>query len=267
MIQRPKLFLSYSRDDSPYALKLSKRLEGGRFEVFLDVRDIAAGVDWFEDIELGIRQANAVVVLLGQNTARSDWVTYEYALAMGAGIPIVALALPGATVPEPMRRFQVLNYDPEGAPDVVAHIRRGISRHSDQLSEERLRKAPKAVPTLHGCFILEDGELTGNFTEEPPSISVELWLESVPGATEKVMFEILDRSVSPRRWTVPRRHTNGRAFLTDVCLYGDVGILVRSVGARSEWSISTTLLEALERHHGRDRDSEVRSGLDQFRRY
>jgi hypothetical protein len=87
MKNTPYVFLSYSRRDRVQATALEKALE-------------ASGL-----------HARGVVVLVTAATASSEWVTYEYTLAAGSGVPVIAVVVHGAKVPDPVRQqFQTVDY-------------------------------------------------------------------------------------------------------------------------------------------------------------
>ena len=74
---KPFLFVSYSRRDQQFAMKLTVDLENSGAEVWIDQLKIPAG-DFFETrIVDAIRKSNFVVVLLSNNSIRSDWVRQE----------------------------------------------------------------------------------------------------------------------------------------------------------------------------------------------
>jgi hypothetical protein len=81
MKKHAHLFLSYSRDDRKRAKALETALLKSHVRVWRDERNIDPGTKWFEAIEKGIRDARGVVVLATAAAAKSEWVTYEYALA------------------------------------------------------------------------------------------------------------------------------------------------------------------------------------------
>jgi hypothetical protein len=85
------IFLSYNHNDHVFALKTMKpQLEDAEFEVWTD-DDIKAGTAWREEIDNKIRSAIALVVIMSSDARDSEYVTYEWACAWGAHIPVIPI--------------------------------------------------------------------------------------------------------------------------------------------------------------------------------
>lgn len=254
------IFLSYSRKDEDSARALEQALEALDLRVWRDTRSIAAGTKWPEALENAIRNARGVAVLMTAASAGSDWVTYEYAFATGAQIPIVAVIMGRAEIPAPLRNFQIVSYStPRNAAEQIVEGIRYQSR--------AVRRVRASTPRLVAKFQEENGSLcrTGK------SIWLYLWIEDAPRETRSVTFEIMDLGFEDRKWTEPRakgRKNELREFVTDeMNSYGDVEIWARGNGAgRGAWLTKSTLYEALVRYHGRrPANLQIRRGLNQIR--
>jgi hypothetical protein len=260
----PTIFLSYSRVDQAKATALEDALKARHLSVWRDIRSIPAGARWSETIEAGIRGSRGVVVLITPESATSEWVTYEYAFATGARIPVVAVATRGARVPSPIQQFQIVPF--RDAASVAKRIDVGLSDQSRAAGQERA-----ASPVLVAKFREEDGELVLASGGRTPSLCIDLWLEQVPKQTTSVSFEIPDEGFQDPKWRV-RRGGRGagdpREFLTDdFNSYGDVEVWARGIGrGAGNWSTSGRLYEALNRYYRRQRMSpEIRAALKQIR--
>jgi hypothetical protein len=264
MKQTPSVFLSYSRRDSARARALEAALKARKVPVWRDVRSIAAGERWSDAIEQGIRESRGVAVLITAASAASEWVTYEYALATGAQVPVVAVRVRKAMVPSPIRRFQIVEYS--DARSVAKSIDQGILAQSRAAGRKRA-----STPTLVARFQEVNGEIALASGGKIPQIWMELWMEQVPSQTRTVAFEILDLGFRDRKWTVRRRKQGAnslREFLTDdMNSYGDVEIWARGVGrGPANWAINSRLYEALLRYYrSRPKNAEVRRALKQIR--
>ena len=257
------IFLSYSRKDELRARALEQALGERGLRVWRDARSIAAGTRFFEAIEKGIRDARGVVVLVTPSSANSDWVTFEYAFATGARVPIVAVAPSDAEIPEPvLQHFQTVKYSTAG--EAADRIVEGI-----QVQRRSARQALASTPKLFAKFQEEDGELCRAADGE--SICMDLWIDGAARETRSVTFEIMDLGVEDREWTQerPKRGKQSlRDFLTDdVSLYGDVDIWVRGTGrGPGNWRTKSTLYEALVRYHSDNPpNAQIRRGLKQIR--
>jgi len=84
------IFISYSPKDARPMLLLQEALVRGALKPFIDPAP-RPGMDWRLDIDEAIIHADAIVVLITPNSAESVYVTYEWALALGLGIPVVPI--------------------------------------------------------------------------------------------------------------------------------------------------------------------------------
>ena len=103
-----RAFISYRRDDtSGYAGRIYDRLQR-RFpgQIFMDVTDIRAGVDYVELIEREVRISSVLVALIGRHWLdgnrlqdTDDLVNREIALALKNDVSVIPVLLRGAHMP------------------------------------------------------------------------------------------------------------------------------------------------------------------------
>jgi CheY-like chemotaxis protein len=87
-----KVFVSYDSDNDDFAQLLRLTLEKENIEVWKDTHQIFAGTEWRNEIDQGILNCDAIIVLLNGDSCKSQYVTYEWAFALGNGkivIPIL----------------------------------------------------------------------------------------------------------------------------------------------------------------------------------
>jgi TIR domain/YARHG domain len=84
------IFISYAREDKPWARRLAEALEGRGWSVWWDA-EIPPGETWDEVIERELTAAKAVVVLWSQAAVKKRWVKTEASLALDANklIPVL----------------------------------------------------------------------------------------------------------------------------------------------------------------------------------
>jgi|CXWL01.1.fsa_nt_gi nucleoside 2-deoxyribosyltransferase len=252
------LFLSYSRSDAGLADQLEAAF-GRSFSIWRDHKSIQAGSVFSAEIDAGLRSADGVVLLLTPRSAASPWVVYEYGFALGASVPVVAV-LKDVEVPQPIRRFQAVEFEPAAA--TPAKVLDGL-RHQ--------REAQRATTRLVAQFREHDGEVVEVGGGKCPELGLELWVENPAPETQSVAYEIEDETVERSAWTIGRKRTLAtKAFLTDddLSLYGDVWI--RAVGfdgrKRELWRSDSRLYEALLRSYQHRRPSKsVRRALGQIK--
>lgn len=100
------VFISYKRENSEFAKKLRQKIETAGFKTWMD-SDLRAGVDWRYAIDTAIRDSFALLVIMTPDASESKYVTYEWACALGARIPVIPIMLqPAALHP----RLDILQY-------------------------------------------------------------------------------------------------------------------------------------------------------------
>jgi hypothetical protein len=86
------VFVSYSRKDAEFVEMLRQRLRDANFEVWTD-SGVRPGNDWRTEIDDAIRDAFVVLVVVTPAARVSEYVTYEWAFALGAGIKVIPMIL------------------------------------------------------------------------------------------------------------------------------------------------------------------------------
>jgi hypothetical protein len=102
------LFISYSRKDIEFALKLTEACKGQAWDVWIDSEGIPPTVDWWKEIEKGIQEAGVFVFLISPDSARSKVCKQEIEHAVKNGkrlIPIVVRDVSGEESPSELRHL------------------------------------------------------------------------------------------------------------------------------------------------------------------
>lgn len=100
------LFISYSRVDTAFALRLVGDLKARGVEAWFDQLDIPAGVNWDNEIEAALDHAQTVVVILSAVSAKSENVKNEIGAALERGKQIVPIVVAKGAVPLIITRVQ-----------------------------------------------------------------------------------------------------------------------------------------------------------------
>ena len=116
LVERLRVFVSYARlDGAELAEELTSGLQLLGFTPTLDKRDIAAAEDWEQRLDALIRQADTVVFLLSPRSVQSPRCAWEVERAVALSkriVPIVALPVAEAEVPEPLRKLNFIDFGP-----------------------------------------------------------------------------------------------------------------------------------------------------------
>ena len=105
-----RVFISYSRDDLDFADQLDAALDLCGFECLIDRHGISGGEDWKRRLGNLISEADTVVFVLSQDSARSEicaWEVEEAARLNKRILPVICRPLEGASPPP---RLRDLNY-------------------------------------------------------------------------------------------------------------------------------------------------------------
>lgn len=71
------VFISCSKKDLAYAVKLSKKLQREGFDPWLDVERLKAGTPWQERLYTGVEDCDAYVLIMSPSSRKSKWVETE----------------------------------------------------------------------------------------------------------------------------------------------------------------------------------------------
>jgi HEAT repeat protein len=143
-----RVFISYCHEDGDFSDTLRRKLEEAGFATWQDT-DLYGGQQWRVEIDLAIREAPAVIVVLSPEAVRSDYVNYEWAFALGAGVNVVPVLLrPGTEALHPaLQSRQYLDFSNRLARpwDLLFRAVKGIS---SQAPQSTIRVPPGAPPVL-----------------------------------------------------------------------------------------------------------------------
>ena len=103
-------FLSYSRKNKDFALKLQKDLRENQVECWIDTRDISAGKIWDREIEEAIQSCDSLILILSKDSVESDNVLDEVYHALGIGKNIIPIMIEDCKVPYRLSRYQNIDF-------------------------------------------------------------------------------------------------------------------------------------------------------------
>lgn len=80
-----QIFISYSRKDQVFALKLYNDLFSEGYPVWIDQEEIKEGEKWRPQLDHHIRKSNRFIVLVSNHSSKSPWVNHEGSMAFALG--------------------------------------------------------------------------------------------------------------------------------------------------------------------------------------
>src|SRR5437764_14170014 len=103
------VFISFKHEDLDFAENVISRLEKVGFSTWADDK-LRAGDDWRTTIDLAIKNAFALVVIMTPEAKASEYVTYEWAFAWGAGVKVIPVLLRPTELHPRLEALQYLDF-------------------------------------------------------------------------------------------------------------------------------------------------------------
>jgi anti-anti-sigma factor len=103
-------FVSYSRADSEFVVRLARDLRQAGVRVWLDQLDIPIGQRWDEAVERALKECTELIVVLSPAAVGSTNVMDEVSYALGDAKLVVPVLLSACDVPFRLRRVQRIDF-------------------------------------------------------------------------------------------------------------------------------------------------------------
>ena len=143
-------FVSYSREDWEFVLRLSKDLKTKGAKVWMDKLDIRPGQRWEREVETALNNCSRMLVILSPASVGSSNVLAEAAFAIDEGKEVIPVLYLECKIPFRLRPFQYADfrtsYD-EGLQELLATL--GNNRAAETAA------ATPAVTTTPGAALAE----------------------------------------------------------------------------------------------------------------
>jgi hypothetical protein len=105
-----RAFLSYSRVNKEFAIKLARGLRGAGYPIWFDQFDIPTGSRWDDEVEGALRDCSIFMIILTPAAIASENVKDEIGYAIDHGKRILPVLLEDCDVPLRLRRFQYVDF-------------------------------------------------------------------------------------------------------------------------------------------------------------
>lgn len=105
-VGRQKIFISYSRADAEFALKLAKDLRSAGADIWIDQLDIISGERWDEAVEEALEACRIILIILSPVSVASDNIRDELSFAIDEGKQIIPVLHKDCKIPFRIRRIQ-----------------------------------------------------------------------------------------------------------------------------------------------------------------
>jgi tetratricopeptide (TPR) repeat protein len=105
-----QVFISYQREDGDFADVLNREVKGAGYNTWIDNDQMRAGTDWREEIDHAIKASCALIVIMSPAAKDSEYVTYEWAFAWGAGIKVIPVVYKQTPLHPRLKTLHYLNF-------------------------------------------------------------------------------------------------------------------------------------------------------------
>ena len=105
-----RAFISYSRTNKDFAVKLTRGLRSAGYPVWFDQFDIPTGSRWDDEVEKALRESSIFMIILTPASISSENVKDEIGYAIDHGKRILPVLLESCDVPLRLRRFQYVDF-------------------------------------------------------------------------------------------------------------------------------------------------------------
>jgi tetratricopeptide (TPR) repeat protein len=156
------VFISYQHEDSDFAEVLIHRIEKAGFKTWKDDNHLPAGEDWRAGIDQAIKDAFALIIVMSPQAKASEYVTYEWAFAWGAGVKVIPVLFKETPLHPRLEALQYLNFtDRVARPwETLINTLIVLASGSPLSSNEPAQNDSSSSTTDHGRVAwLEVGEL------------------------------------------------------------------------------------------------------------
>jgi photosystem II stability/assembly factor-like uncharacterized protein len=106
----PAAFVSYSREDSEFVLRLAEDLKAAGANVWLDQLDVAPGQRWDRTVEDALQRCPRMLLILSPPSVNSDNVMDEVSFALEEGKTIIPILFKDCPIPFRLRRVQYIDF-------------------------------------------------------------------------------------------------------------------------------------------------------------
>ncbi|MGH9904385.1 MAG: toll/interleukin-1 receptor domain-containing protein [Pyrinomonadaceae bacterium] len=108
--ERLKVFVSYARSDSQFALKLARDLREAGANLWVDQFDIPVGARWDRAVQAALNACPCLLVILSPSAVASENVMDEVSFALSKDKKIVPVLYENCDIPFRLARFEYIDF-------------------------------------------------------------------------------------------------------------------------------------------------------------
>jgi photosystem II stability/assembly factor-like uncharacterized protein len=213
-------FISYSREDSEFALRLAEDLKAAGAAVWLDQLDIAPGARWARAVEEALAACPRMLVILSPSSANSTNVDDEVSFALEEKKAVIPVLYRDCKIPFRLRPFQFVDFRGDHALGLKTLLRALPA----ELAPARVSPASKEIPpafanqstaepgpelqrTQEQTTVEPSAVTEGQVTLPAEQITVSKETEAASGPANGENSEIAKHPVTEEKPTIPSEDT------------------------------------------------------------
>jgi formylglycine-generating enzyme required for sulfatase activity len=154
-LEMPRIFISYSRQDQEFALRLATSLRETGMDVWIDLEDIPAGMKWSSAIQEGLDSGELMIVIISPDSMASRNVEDEWQYYVDNSKPVIPVLLEPAKIHFQLSRIQYIDFHKQKYPTALNQLfaefqRKGIRLENapNVLDRQPISHVPPEYPTL-----------------------------------------------------------------------------------------------------------------------
>ena len=194
-----RTFISYSRENQQFALKLACELKAANFAVWMDQYDIPTGARWDDEIEKALRECEIFMFIMTPASVASENAKDEVGYAIDHGKHILPVLLEECEIPLRLSRLQYVDFTQKSFSEGIKSAKELLSTMVDEgqstvqenasshvSKQKKIRRAveePITVPSKKGArsFLSQIGSTDIAGTEDRNKRSLKWVLAGIVG--------------------------------------------------------------------------------------
>ena len=105
-----KLFISYSRHQTPFIDRLAAELDKAEYPLWLDYRSLVPAKPWYDQIEAGVIEAEAFILVVSKGSISSPNVEPEWRLALELKKRVILLIFDAVPLPPELQNCEWVDF-------------------------------------------------------------------------------------------------------------------------------------------------------------
>ena len=107
---KQKLFISYSRRQTPFVDRLAEELENSGYTLWLDYHNLVPAEPWLQQIESGIAESDSVILIVSKESIESKNVEPEWRRALEQGKRIILVIFEAVRLPAELQACEWVDF-------------------------------------------------------------------------------------------------------------------------------------------------------------